>query len=221
MLNAAQFAELENEVYKTQVYPDPASLGEGVNWQDMVLRNAPIQNHQLTITGGSEKTQLALSANYFNQDGIIINSAFKRYSVRLNLDHQISERVKLGTSMFGSYNINDRIPTGQSSLDAPVVTNSIVGAALAAPPTLQAYDAEGRIYPFGDQYNSRYREVVNPLGLAEIMNQNKTRRILTNLYAQANLLNGLTYRASFNIDLEKNYMAYSRLDKEVNELLKY
>lgn len=86
VLNATQFGGLENEIYKTSVYPDPTSLGQGVNWQDLIFHDAAIQSHQLAIVGGSEKTQVALSANYFNQDGIIIKSNFKRYSLRLNLD---------------------------------------------------------------------------------------------------------------------------------------
>ncbi len=123
VLNAAEFAQLENEVFKNSYYPNPASLGEGVNWQNLILRQAPIQNHQLSINGGNEKTQLALSANYFNQDGIIINSAFKRYSFRLNVDHRISDRVKIGTSILGSYAVNSGITTGSQSIgDGVVVT---------------------------------------------------------------------------------------------------
>jgi TonB-linked SusC/RagA family outer membrane protein len=56
--------------------------------------------------------------------------------------------------------------------------------------------------PFGDQYNARYREVVNPLGLAQIFNRTNVRRTLTNLYGEVRIVNGLTYRASFNIDLD-------------------
>lgn len=203
MLSARQFAELENEIYSNQPpYPDPTSLGESVDWQDLVLRDAAIQSHQIGLSGGSEKTQLALSANYFNQQGIIINSSFERYSLRLNLDHQINNRIKVGTSIFGSYSVNDRVPTGESSIDGPAVTNSIVGAALAAPPTLQPYDEDGAIFPFGDQFSGRYREVVNPLGQAERLNQSKVRRTLANVFAEFNLLKGLTYRASFNLDWE-------------------
>jgi TonB-linked SusC/RagA family outer membrane protein len=102
VLNAADFAALDNEVYKNNFYPDPKSLGEGVNWQDLIFQEAPMMNHQLSITGGNEKTQLALSLNYFDQDGIIIKSNFKRYSVRLNLDHRISSKIKIGTSILGS-----------------------------------------------------------------------------------------------------------------------
>jgi TonB-linked SusC/RagA family outer membrane protein len=209
MLNAAQFAQLENDVFKAQVYADPASQGQGVNWQDLIFRTAPIQNHQLSVNGGTEKTQLALSLNYFNQDGIVINSNFKRYSLRLNLDHKINDRFKMGTSIMGSYNINSGIPTGSQTVgDADVVTGSIVGAALGAPPTLRPYRDNGTIYPFGEQLDGRYREVTNPLGLASIKNQTDIRRVMANVYGEANLLKGLTYRASFNADVQENLNNY-------------
>ncbi len=203
VLNAAEFAQLENEVFKNNAYPNPASLGEGVNWQNLIFRQAPIQSHQLSINGGSEKTQLALSANYFNQDGIILNSNFKRYSFRLNVDHRISSRIKVGTSILGSYAINSGVTTGSQTIgDAGVVTGSILGAALGAPPTLQPYRADGSLYPFGEQMGGQYREVSNPLNFASILNQTGIRRTLANVYAEANLFKGLTYRASFNIDLQ-------------------
>src|SRR5690606_1432622 len=57
VLNAAEFAQLENEVFKDNFYPDPAAMGEGINWQNLIFQNAPMQNHQLTVNGGNEKTQ--------------------------------------------------------------------------------------------------------------------------------------------------------------------
>jgi TonB-linked SusC/RagA family outer membrane protein len=210
VLNAAQFAQLENDVFPSQkLYADPASLGQGVNWQDIIFRSAPIQNHQLSVNGGTDKTQLAMSLNYFNQDGIIINSNFKRYSLRLNLDHKINDRFKIGTSVMASYNINSGIPTGSQTVgDGDVVLGSIVGAAVGAPPTLQPYRADGSIFPFAEQLSGRYREVTNPLGLASIKNQTDIRRVLANVYGEANLLKGLTYRASFNADVQDNLNNY-------------
>lgn len=204
-LSAAQFAQLDNEVYKNNFYKDPASLGEGTNWQNLIFRQAPIQNHQLSINGGSEKTQLAISANYFNQQGIIINSGFNRYSLRLNLDHRINDRFKIGTSILGSYSINKGVPYGTRSLgDGDVVTSSILGAAVGAPPTLQPYREDGSLFPFGEQANGQYREVANPLGLAATLNQTAIRRILSNVYADVAILKNLTYRASFNVDLQSS-----------------
>lgn len=206
VLNAAEFAQLENDVYKNpNLFPDPATEGEGVNWQDLIFRDAPIQSHQLSVTGGNDKTQLALSANYFEQDGVIINSAFKRYSLRLNLDHQISSKVKVGTSIMGSYNINNGIQTGSTNVgDAAVVTGSVLGAAVGAPPNLKPYRDDGTIFPFGEQLGGRYREVSNPIGLASVLNETNISRVLANVYGDFSILKGLTYRASFNTDLQNN-----------------
>ncbi|MFC5411550.1 SusC/RagA family TonB-linked outer membrane protein [Larkinella bovis] len=217
VMNAAEFAQLENEVFKNNFYPDPASLGEGINWQNEIFRQAPIQNHQLSINGGNEKTQLALSMNYFDQDGIIISSGFKRYSLRLNLDHKIGQRFKVGTSILGSYSINDGITTGSQTIgDAGVVTGSILGAALGAPPNLKPYRPDGTVFPFGEQA-TQYREVSNPLGFAAQLNERSIKRTLANVYGEANIAKGLTYRASFNVDqraeLYNNYNPRSIINR--------
>lgn len=201
VLNASQFAQLENEVFKNNYYPDPASLGEGVNWQKLIFRKAPIQNHQLSINGGSEKTQLAMSLNYFDQDGTLIGSQFQRYSYRLNLDHRISKNVKVGTSILGSYSISNGIQTGGTNIgDGGAVLSSVLGAAIGAPPTLQPYRADGSIFPFGEQAGGQYREVVNPLNFSAVLNKRSIKRTLANIYGEVSLFKGLTYRASFNID---------------------
>ena len=203
VLNATEFAQLENEVFKNTAYPNPSTLGEGTDWQSLIFQQAPIQNHQLSINGGNDKTQLALSANYFNQDGIIINSNFKRYSYRLNVDHKINDRFKIGTSILGSYNVSNGVDAGSTSIgDAGVVTGSVLGAAVGAPPTLQPYRADGSVYPFGEQGNGQYREVVNPLNFTEILRQRDIKRTLVNLFGEYQLLPGLSYRASFNADIQ-------------------
>jgi TonB-linked SusC/RagA family outer membrane protein len=199
MTNAAEFAQLENDVIKQTIYANPASLGEGTNYQDLIFRKAPIQNHQLSITGGSEKTQLSLALNYFNQDGIVINSNFSRYSIRLNLDHQVNKWLRTGTSLLYTNSSSDRIPTGQTSIDAPAFTSSVLGAALSAPPNLLPYREDGTVWPFGDQFNGRYRENANPLGLAQIIDKTTTNRLLGNLYFDIALAKGLSYRADFNL----------------------
>ncbi|MGV3640209.1 MAG: SusC/RagA family TonB-linked outer membrane protein [Adhaeribacter sp.] len=221
LLDASQFAALENEVFKNTLFPDPASLGKGVDWQDLIFRQAPMQSHQLSVSGGTEKTQLSLSANYFNQDGIVLNSDFKRYSLRLNLDHAINSRVKTGVSYLGSYTISNSIPTGSSSMDGPATSSSLLGATLGAPPVMQPYRADGSLSPFQEQFNGRYREVVNPLGLASILNRDAINRSITNIYGEASLLTGLTYRASFNAILQSglgdNYSPLSIIaPKDIN-----
>lgn len=201
MMNASQFAQLENDVYNTAVYDNPSSLGAGTDWQDYTYRKANMQNYQAAVSGGSDKTVFSLSGNYFNQDGIIIKSNFNRYSLRATLDHTISKHFKVGTSILTSYTTNNNIPTGINSIDGPLVTQGIVGATLGAPPTLVPYKEDGSIYPFADQFNGRYREVANPIGLAEILNRNTIKRTLANVYVEAKIIEGLSYRGSFNADI--------------------
>jgi len=208
MMNAAQFADLENQTYNNHLFPDPASLGKGTDWQGLILRRAPMQSHQLSVSGGSEKTQMALSFNYFDQNGVIISNEFKRYSLHANIDHRVNDWVKVGASIFGSNNINNAIPSGVTSLDAGVVTQSILGAAMGAPPNLVPYKADGSLYPFGDQFNGVYREEANPLGLARILSRTSLKRVLANVYGEANLFRGLTYRASFSIDQQGTLYNY-------------
>jgi TonB-linked SusC/RagA family outer membrane protein len=203
VLNAAEFAQLENETFKDNYYTDPASLGEGINWQKEIFRKAPIHNHQLTISGGNEKTQISISANYFGQQGIIINSDFNRFTYRLNVDHNVSKKIRVGTSVMGSLSNNSGIEAGTTSVgDAGVVTGTVIGAAIGAPPTLQAYKPDGSIFPFAEQGNGRYREVINPLNFTSIMRKRNIKRTLINLYGEYTIVPGLTYRASFNADMD-------------------
>lgn len=202
-LNGVQFAQLENEVFKNNAYPDPSIFVEGVNWQKLIFRDAYMQNHQLSINGGSEKTTLALSANYFDQQGIVINSDFKRYSYRLNLDHRISSKIKIGSSIAVSNSVSSGILTGAVN-DAAVNSASVLGAAIGAPPILKPYREDGSIFPFGEQGSGQYREVVNPLGLASRLDRTATLRVLGNFYGEVILLPGLTYKASFNVDIQNS-----------------
>jgi TonB-linked SusC/RagA family outer membrane protein len=221
MLNAREFAQLENEIYRRPIYADPSSLGEGTDWQRFVFRTAPIQNHQLSLVGGSEKTSLALSGNYFDQVGTIVNSGFKRYSLRLNLDHQINRRVRVGTSLFGSFSQNKGINTAPTNSDIYGTTGGILGAALAAPPTLVPYREDGSVFSFRDQFNGFYSEVVNPAGFLQERRDYNLRRTLASVFAEVTILDGLTYRAQVNGDfLVGTYDAYGpRSNLSQTELL--
>ena len=202
VLNATRFAQLENDIYSPSViYADPKSVGEGVYYQDLIFRKANIQNHQLSVTGGNNKTQVALGANYYNQEGIIRNSSYKRYALRTNIDHKISEVFKVGTSLYYTVTNENRVNAGGADVDVQSARGGILGKAVAAPPTLQPYKANGALYPFADQLSGRYKEVVNPLNDLAIKNYYSTNRLLANAYVAVNILKGLTYRASFNADI--------------------
>ncbi|KAA2243889.1 TonB-dependent receptor [Chitinophaga agrisoli] len=71
----------------------------GVDWQDQVFRKAFMQNHSLSLRGGNERTKYALSGSLLDQDGIIINSGFRRYQGRIVVDQQVSDKIKAGVNV--------------------------------------------------------------------------------------------------------------------------
>lgn len=105
IMDLKQFAQYNSEVMTEQGQTPPAEfaftdyLGKGTNWQDEIFQNGVTQNHQISFSGGQNKTTYYFSGNYFDQTGIIIGSNFRRYSVRMNLDQQVKSWFKAGISM--------------------------------------------------------------------------------------------------------------------------
>ena len=85
-LRAATIGFGEREEFK-----DPTLLGEGTNWQDEIFRTAPMHNHQINISGGSQNMKYSLSGGYLQQDGIVFGSDFERFSFRVNMDNDINK----------------------------------------------------------------------------------------------------------------------------------
>ncbi len=198
VLNAAQFANFVNDAKinagQTPVYVNPKNLGEGTNWQGALLRTAPMANYQISFSGGDEKTKYAISGGYFDQDGIIINSNFKRYSFRANLDRELSKRLTVGNSITYARTSSDGVLTNAGTIVPGVVT-----AALLFNPILPIYDSTVRGgYTFE---NDRGTILGNPIADAKEYNSvTKSSRFIGNVYARYKIINGLELRTSFGVD---------------------
>lgn len=196
VLNAKEYAFLINEARyangQAPLYPDPESLGEGTDWQDEIFRTAPVMNVNLSASGGNEKSTYAISGSYFKQEGVIIKSDFERYSMRANLDNQISDKIRLGSNLSVSHLINNGVLTEDGGL-----LTGVVSAALSFNPILPVKDANGN-YTYADDRNT---SLGNPV--AEIMlsdNQRKSTRLLGNIYGEYEIIKGLTARVSLGAD---------------------
>ncbi len=195
LLNASEFAALENELTGQNLFPNPAQLGEGTDWQKEIFQKGGMQSHQLSFSGGTEKSLFNVSMNYFDQNGIIINSNFKRGSIRVNLDNQVTKNFKIGTSLTYTYSVNNGA-VSSTLLDG--ASGGIVLSALYAPPTESPRDAQGK----PTMFSGRYIDFNNPIAVAsEVLNRNTTRRLLGNIFADWTITKDLTYRASFGGDL--------------------
>lgn len=120
----------------------------GTDWQSLVFRNGSGQQHQLTLSGGGDKTTFLVSGNYLNQNGIVNNSGFKRYILRTNINTQINDKLSFRVNLWGTRAQN------HNTLDGGAITQ-----ALAWAPTTPAYGADGQP-TFTDPIGSVYR---NPL----------------------------------------------------------
>ncbi|MRG45138.1 SusC/RagA family TonB-linked outer membrane protein [Chitinophaga sp. SYP-B3965] len=132
MLNAYEYAQYLNEAYTNagfapgdlpysgtngKLTPDQVreNFGEGVNWQDVIYRNAYLQDYELGVSGGSEKNTYAVMGNYLAQEGAIKGSLFKRGGLRLNLDNQVNDRVKTSTNLSVSRSTNALVRTAATT----------------------------------------------------------------------------------------------------------
>ncbi len=198
LLNAPEYANFVNEAKlnanQTPVYVNPKNLGEGTDWQDELFRRAPMANYQLSFSGGDEKTKYSISGGYFDQDGIIINSNFKRYSFRANLDRELSKRLTVGNSV--SY---ARITSTGVLTNAGTIVPGVVTAAILFDPVLPVYDSTVKGgYTFE---NDRGKTLGNPIADAREYNSvTSSSRILGNVYARYKLTDNIEFRTSFGID---------------------
>lgn len=189
LLNAKQFQELANEASLAEggeLLYDPSLNPYTTDWQGALFRDgAPIQDIQLSTSGGSEKSQYMLSLSYYDQQGIIKASDMDRISLRLNLDRDVNDRIKVGNSLTGSYVTTNRISSGSML------------SMLTTPPDLPIFQPDGTYTQF-DQQGLGFN---NPVGLLHgYKNLNKVFRVLGNVYASAEIVPGLSVKTMWGLD---------------------
>jgi len=193
MANASEYATLVNEAYSLQSPPAAplfanTNLGEGTDWYNQVLRTAMVNNHQLSISGGSDKSTYNFSLGYLDQDGIVKNNNYKRYTARLANDFQIFEPLKIGYNVAGTYS---------KSKDAPT---TIFRAMYAASPVVPIFNADGS-YGDPNAFNLGNGSNMNPQATLDFFNQNTTKyKINGNVYAELKFLKNFTFKTSIGGD---------------------
>jgi len=231
LLNAAEWARMEKDYFGNRGgYTDDeiAALGKGTDWQSEVLRTGISQIHELSIGGGGEKTRFLISANYTGQQGIVLNSDFRRYNLRTNLDHRLSDKFQISlTSTLGKTKQNALSTTQPvnyfSSPYSAGITNSLTYA-LFMPPVVPVYADNGG-YNYANPYENAYFKLngvsANPVSDLE----NTTAETLTN-YALVNaalrydIIEGLTAKVAVGANLAgitQNYFAPSYTALGLNE----
>lgn len=182
----------------TRVKPafrNPGSIpNEGTDWQDVIFRKAMVQNYQLAASGGSRDVKYYVSGNYFNQEGIIIGSDFKKFGLRTNIDARISDRIKFGGSFNSSYSYGNF-----ARAEGHLQHRGLISTALASDPTIPLYDTDGNFY--SEFSLPEGIPVEHPLMIArEFLDKRNVTNIFTNNYIDYEIAKGLVFKTSFGVN---------------------
>lgn len=198
VLNASQYRQVIMDSYLNMDTPEIPDLSiidslnaknnGDVDWQKEMLRTARQYKANISIRGGSEDVQYAWSSSFLDQDGIILSSNYQRFTSRLNLDFQATDKLKFGQSISYTHDRNNRINAGGSG------NLSVVRELLIRPPTYPNYLPDGSLN--GYQFGKR-----NPIGLAELAtHMNKKNRIIASQFGEYEITEGLKLRSNLNLD---------------------
>lgn len=198
LLSAREYATLSNEAHVAagvtplSEFANPDALGEGTNWLDAIFADAPMSSHQLSLTGGSEKSTYSLSGNVFNQNGIVggDKADFQRYTVRASGSNAVKKWLTLGTNIGFTALTRNGLPENNEFV-TPLVR------ALNMDPVTPVRKSNGT-YAY-----SRYSDtdITNPVNAIEQTYDSwHSDRVVGNVYGELTLLPGLTFRSAYSVD---------------------
>lgn len=199
---------------------------QNTDWQDEVFNsNAFMHNYNLGVNGGNENGHYAVSANYYEQDGTIIGSNYKRLSLRFNSDFSVRKWLTIGEHISFVTSQSRRAMNNSSSPGA-----SILSSALAMAPWDPTHYPEGAVNADGEDLSgknaasSNFKNVTNPFSyVSESFPNSNPMRLLSDLYLEIKPIEGLVIRPSISMDLNlgssrsfKNKYDYSSYDRTTN-----
>lgn len=207
-LNANDYAETMNlaadnagrqrdPAFDATVYPEGHITQ--TDWMDDVFRKGTIQEYNVSLSGGNEKSTHYLSFGYRDNEGILLNTRSQRAILRLNTDYQVKKWLKIGENL--SYTV-----TGGRGANTTSTGSGAILMAIAYPTNVAPYTSTGAYSGVPEQYAGSYGDVLNPVAL--LMRNDYTNPINTlyfNPYAEINIIKGLTFRSNFSYTYGNNF----------------
>lgn len=214
MLNAEEFAQFKKEYYTDagqpvpEIFQNPADYRDKDNdWYGAMLETAPVTSYNLTITSNKEKVNTAVIAGFFDQKGVVRNTDYQRYSLRLNTDYAVSDKVNLGVNIAPSY-VYDNTPQTDGTRGTGILFN-----ALHTWPVMPIYEDNGELTSFNRFPANTGNIFAYPNWLRsadEITNETKVINVLANTYMEWKPIKGLSLKTTFNAELNNsNYFFFN------------
>lgn len=174
----------------------------GTDWYRTITQNAPIQNYQLTVSGGGEKANYAVSGGYMNQDGIVKYTGFKRYTIRANSNFTVlNDRLQLGENIQYSRTENQGFATNVNTAGSYMGEGSPIGWAYRIQTIIPVYDIMGN---FGGSRGNLLGNAENPMAALYRAKDNisTSNQFFGSAYADLKILDGLNLRTTYGVRYE-------------------
>ncbi|MGZ5246538.1 MAG: SusC/RagA family TonB-linked outer membrane protein [Flavitalea sp.] len=172
----------------------------GTNWYKEITQNAPIMNHNISMSGGADKSRYMFSFDYFDQKGIIIENYFKRYTARLNTEFNVKKNIRIGENL--------QVLVSQDNRAGNNGEGTEIGMAYRNQPIIPVYDIAGN---FAGTKGPSIGNAANPVAtrLRAKDNQGNNIGIFGNMYAEVDFLRHFTARTSFGGNIyQYDYSTY-------------
>ncbi len=192
LLNADQFMD-----YIGEARPGFASMGFDTDWQDLIFRRGAIQNYQLSLSGGSDNVRYYVSGAYFDQQGVIINSDYDRFTLTSNVNVKATDKLTIGLNLFTRRSTSNGVRTQEGSGG---LTPGVVASAFKFEPDQGIYE------PDGTYTRARLNDPHdNPYAVAtELQNETVIDRYQANVYGEYAILKDLRFRTSFGATINNS-----------------
>ena len=198
MLTAPDLVTLKKEAYTNDGLPvpnlwnDPNYATQRTDWQRALLGTGKVNNADVAVRGGNANSTYSFSGNFYNEQGMIVNSFFKRYNFRINSEHKIGSRLRLGENVVYS-NTNGSAPDTKST------QTGLVWSAIRFNPAIPVINPDGS---WGtSQADNQLGDINNPIATAhEQTGHTRLDRILANGFAELEIIKGLKLRANYGFD---------------------
>ena len=188
MIDARGWMEYRNDLAGAPVFSqeEMENITIDTDWQKEIFRIAPNANYELTASGGNEKTKFFMSGDFFTQDGILIGTDYQRLNGRLNLDHNLSEKITIGASVGLTYAKTNRVE-GDQTLHGPLPNG------ISTPAIYPVYNEDGSYNQEGPYSNAI--SIAN-----EAINENFSFRALANTYLTWQIIPRLSFTTKWGAD---------------------
>ncbi len=213
MMNAEEFAQFKKEYYEDasrpvpSIFQDPSIYRDDTNdWYDALLETAPISSYNLTLTSNKERVNTSVVAGVFNQKGVVVNTDFKRFSLRLNTDYQLSDKVNIGVNVAPNY-VFDNTPRSDGDRGTGIIFN-----ALHTWPVMPIRNESGELtlfnrFPAETGNIFAYPNWVR--SAQELTNETTRLNLLATTYIEWKPIKGLSLKSTFNVELNNARFFFS------------